>query len=298
METEQARAPHLWSLLGPRPFWDRADARATEMQRQNTRPAFGPGRAGHHAVMKLRLLVVRAVVGALFVGHGAQKLFGWFGGHGPEATGQFFENVGMRPGRRNADRSGHIRGCRRSAAGRRPVHPVGGSGADGRDDHRNPSGPRRQGPVGHRGRLRVQPGAARDDVRPHRSRSRADLRSIAGLAPSGAERDGRSPSSPPERPARCSSPSLANRLLRTMLTRHPHPQTAPARRLKHQPDLAQPPYRSFTGLWGPETMLLSCPPPTKEKRMPKAFLTLLVLGSGLTAVQAAEAATCSPNGRS
>ncbi|MDQ3587268.1 MAG: DoxX family protein [Actinomycetota bacterium] len=52
--------------------------------------------------MRLRLLVVRAVVGGLFVGHGAQKLFGWFGGHGPEGTAQFFENVGVRPGRRTA----------------------------------------------------------------------------------------------------------------------------------------------------------------------------------------------------
>ncbi len=56
--------------------------------------------------MKLRLLVVRAVIGGLFVGHGTQKLFGWFGGHGPEGTGQFLEQVGMRPGRRNAVAAG------------------------------------------------------------------------------------------------------------------------------------------------------------------------------------------------
>jgi putative oxidoreductase len=41
-------------------------------------------------------------IGLLFVGHGTQKLFGWFGGSGPEGTGQFFEQVGLRPGRRHA----------------------------------------------------------------------------------------------------------------------------------------------------------------------------------------------------
>jgi putative oxidoreductase len=47
----------------------------------------------------LGLLVLRVVVGALFVGHGAQKLFGWFGGAGLDATRGFFESVGLRPGR-------------------------------------------------------------------------------------------------------------------------------------------------------------------------------------------------------
>lgn len=49
--------------------------------------------------MNLGLLILRVVVGALFVGHGAQKLFGWFGGYGPEGTGSFFESLGLRPGR-------------------------------------------------------------------------------------------------------------------------------------------------------------------------------------------------------
>src|SRR5206468_3687759 len=44
----------------------------------------------------------RVVVGGLFVGHGTQKLFGWFGGYGPDGPGQFFESIGLRPGRRNA----------------------------------------------------------------------------------------------------------------------------------------------------------------------------------------------------
>jgi putative oxidoreductase len=52
--------------------------------------------------MNLRQLVIRTLLGALFFGHGTQKLFGWFGGHGPGGTGQFFESSGIRPGRRNA----------------------------------------------------------------------------------------------------------------------------------------------------------------------------------------------------
>ena len=46
--------------------------------------------------------ILRATVGPLFVGHGTQKLFGWFGGHGLAGTGGFFEQLGMRPGRRHA----------------------------------------------------------------------------------------------------------------------------------------------------------------------------------------------------
>ena len=48
--------------------------------------------------MNLGLLVIRVVVGALLCGHGAQKLWGWFGGHGLNGTGAFFETLGLRPG--------------------------------------------------------------------------------------------------------------------------------------------------------------------------------------------------------
>jgi putative oxidoreductase len=46
----------------------------------------------------LGLLVIRLIVGGVFAAHGAQKLFGWFGGHGLKGTGGFFEALGFRPG--------------------------------------------------------------------------------------------------------------------------------------------------------------------------------------------------------
>jgi putative oxidoreductase len=50
--------------------------------------------------------ILRAIVGLLFMGHGLQKLKGWFGGPGPEGTGQFFETLGLRPGKRHAVAAG------------------------------------------------------------------------------------------------------------------------------------------------------------------------------------------------
>ena len=43
--------------------------------------------------------IVRVVQGSLMAGHGAQKLFGSFGGPGLEGTSVFMEMFGMRPGR-------------------------------------------------------------------------------------------------------------------------------------------------------------------------------------------------------
>jgi putative oxidoreductase len=56
--------------------------------------------------MKLGLTLLRIVVGALFFGHGTQKLFGWFGGHGIEGTAGFFESIGLKPGRKHATAAG------------------------------------------------------------------------------------------------------------------------------------------------------------------------------------------------
>ena len=46
----------------------------------------------------LGLLVARVVLGLLMAAHGTQKLFGWFGGYGLKATGEFFVHVGFRNG--------------------------------------------------------------------------------------------------------------------------------------------------------------------------------------------------------
>lgn len=56
--------------------------------------------------MKLGLTLLRAIIGLLFVGHGTQKLYGWFGGHGLDGTGQAFESLGLRPGRKHATMAG------------------------------------------------------------------------------------------------------------------------------------------------------------------------------------------------
>jgi putative oxidoreductase len=47
--------------------------------------------------MDLALLALRVVVGVLFAGHGAQKLFGVFGGGGLDGTAGMFDNIGLRP---------------------------------------------------------------------------------------------------------------------------------------------------------------------------------------------------------
>ena len=52
--------------------------------------------------MRIARLLLRVTVGALFVGHGTQKLFGWFGGYGLDATAKGFDAMGMRPGRHHA----------------------------------------------------------------------------------------------------------------------------------------------------------------------------------------------------
>ena len=56
--------------------------------------------------MDLALFALHFVVGALFFAHGAQKLFGWFGGYGIDGTAGFMDQLGMRPARLHAVAAG------------------------------------------------------------------------------------------------------------------------------------------------------------------------------------------------
>jgi putative oxidoreductase len=54
--------------------------------------------AGDLQTLSIGLLLVRVVIGLIMAAHGAQKLLGWFGGYGLRGTGQFFEQIGFKPG--------------------------------------------------------------------------------------------------------------------------------------------------------------------------------------------------------
>jgi len=43
-------------------------------------------------------LALRLAAGIIFAAHGAQKLFGWFGGYGLEGTGEWMASIGLAPG--------------------------------------------------------------------------------------------------------------------------------------------------------------------------------------------------------
>jgi putative oxidoreductase len=70
-------------------------------------------------------LILRLAFGGLLAGHGAQKLFGAFGGHGLQGTGKWFESMGYSPGERwaLAAGSGEFGGGMLTALGF--LHPVG-----------------------------------------------------------------------------------------------------------------------------------------------------------------------------
>jgi putative oxidoreductase len=43
----------------------------------------------------IALLALRLILATVFIFHGSQKLFGWFGGYGLAATGQYMESIGI-----------------------------------------------------------------------------------------------------------------------------------------------------------------------------------------------------------
>ena len=43
-------------------------------------------------------LALRIPAAIIFIAHGAQKLFAWFGGYGLEGTGQWMASIGLEPG--------------------------------------------------------------------------------------------------------------------------------------------------------------------------------------------------------
>jgi putative oxidoreductase len=51
--------------------------------------------------MRAGRLIARVIVGGLFIGHGTQKLFGWFGGPGPEGFEKVVTKLELHPPRRN-----------------------------------------------------------------------------------------------------------------------------------------------------------------------------------------------------
>ncbi|MFT4614935.1 MAG: putative oxidoreductase [Bacteroidia bacterium] len=46
----------------------------------------------------LDTMPLRIGAGAIFAAHGAQKLFGWFGGYGLEGTANWMASIGLEPG--------------------------------------------------------------------------------------------------------------------------------------------------------------------------------------------------------
>jgi|TARA_B110000438_G_scaffold303358_1_gene364472 putative oxidoreductase len=51
-----------------------------------------------HSNAGFSALALRLPIGIIFMAHGAQKLFGWFGGYGLEGTGGWMESIGLAPG--------------------------------------------------------------------------------------------------------------------------------------------------------------------------------------------------------
>src|SRR4051812_32297790 len=63
------------------------------------KPSEGSGKEGDMSVGRLG---ARLLIGGLFIGHGTQKTFGWFGGPGRAGTEAMMEHIDMRPAKVHA----------------------------------------------------------------------------------------------------------------------------------------------------------------------------------------------------
>jgi putative oxidoreductase len=90
----------LSSALAVHTISDRACGRCARPENRASQPW------PKEAVMDLALLVLRGVIGVLFVAHGSQKLFGAFGGGGVKGTADMFDAISLRPGRLHAPAAG------------------------------------------------------------------------------------------------------------------------------------------------------------------------------------------------
>jgi putative oxidoreductase len=80
----------------------------------------------------LALLIIRATVGGLLAGHGAQKLFGFFGGYGVEGTAGWLESLNLRPGKQWAVMAGmseFLGGMLTAIGALNPIGPIMAMGA-------------------------------------------------------------------------------------------------------------------------------------------------------------------------
>lgn len=83
------------------------------------------------STLDLGLLALRIGVGGTLFAHGAQKLFGWFGGEGLNRTGQMFDDMGFKPGRPAAVAAGlsEVGGAMIVAGAMTPLAAAGAVGA-------------------------------------------------------------------------------------------------------------------------------------------------------------------------
>jgi putative oxidoreductase len=80
----------------------------------------------------IAFLILRLTVGGLIAGHGAQKLFGWFGGQGIKGTAGWMESIRLKPGTvwaRLAGGSEFLGGVMTALGFLNPLGPIAAAGA-------------------------------------------------------------------------------------------------------------------------------------------------------------------------